>query len=39
MRVDDKGMSDITLTDEITLDDFVRICEIKHRLLAIYQSL
>lgn len=39
MRVEDKGMSDITLTDELTLDDFVRICEIKHRLLAIYQSL
>jgi hypothetical protein len=39
MRVEDKGMSDITLTDEITLDDYVRICEIKHRLLAIYQSL
>lgn len=38
MRVEDQGMSDITLTDEITLDDFVRICEIKHRLLAIYQS-
>lgn len=39
MGLEDKEIKDITLSDEITIDELVRILEIKNRLLAISMSI
>ncbi len=39
MRVEDKDLIDMNSTDKITLDDVVKILEIKNKLLVISQCL
>ena len=39
MRVEDKDLININSTDEITLDDVIKILEIKNKLLVISQCL
>ncbi len=39
MRIKNEGINDYTLTDKISLNEFIKILEIKNRLLIISESI